>query len=529
MKKEKEVSSNQWNLIRGYLREEVGDAAYKSWVKPMILTNIHNGEVSIGVPTRFMRDFVIVHYAERIRTLWEHINPAIRVVHFTVYSSSSILPSTLTSQQSRDYSNAVLPWSSKTDQPTIVSISNSRIKEIKPSENKPVTMSSASSAGSVMRKVLSSIDSSLRSTVEESVETTFTSTALNPGTRGAISASLDVRFTFSNFVVSRSNEFAHAAARSVADSDRVSFNPLFLYGGVGSGKTHLMQAIAWQILGRIPVRTVIYLSAEKFMYRFVQALRFQNIMFFKEQLRSADVLIIDDVQFIAGKEATQKELFHTFNTLVEQGCQIIISADQSPDDLCGIEESLRSRLGWGLVADIHDTTYELRFSILQNRAKHLGITVPKPVLEFLASKISSNIRNLEGALNRITAHAQLVGHDITMEITRELLKDLLRSHDHSKPVTIEGILLLVAKHFAVKMSDISSARRVRSVVRSRQVAMYLAKTLTSCSLPEIGRRIGNRDHSTVIHAVRKIEELIRKDLGFAEKIASLKQLLLKKD
>ena len=338
-----------------------------------------------------------------------------------------------------------------------------------------------------------------------------------------ISAELDTRFTFTNFIVGKPNELAFAAARRVAESKKVPFNPLFLYGGVGLGKTHLMHAIAHEIKKRNPGRRVIYLSAEKFMYHFIKALRFKDTMSFKEQFRTVDVLMIDDVQFISGKDSTQEEFFHTFNALVDQNRQLIISADKSPQDLEGIEERMRSRLGWGLVADIHPLNYELRLSILQAKEEKLQINVPQNVLEFLAHKITSNVRELEGALNRISAFSSLIGKEITLDMTQELLRDLLRSSQ--RKVNIEQIQKKVSEHFNVKMSDMSSARRSRTIARPRQIAMYLSKNLTSRSLPEIGRRFGNRDHTTVIHAVKKVEELRNKDVSFDEDVELLIRML----
>ena len=347
--------------------------------------------------------------------------------------------------------------------------------------------------------------------------------AQNPKLNEDLCAPLDGRFTFDQFVVGKPNEFAYAAARRVAEADSVPFNPLFLYGGVGLGKTHLMHAIAWHIRQSQPERTVIYLSAEKFMYRFISALREKNTVDFKSQFRSVDVLMIDDVQFIAGKDSTQEEFFHTFNALVDQGRQIVISADKSPSDLEGMEERLVSRLNCGLVADIHATTYELRLGILQSKAHKMGAEIPTKVLEFLAHKITANVRELEGALNRVVAHSQLVGRNITLETSQDVLRDLLRAND--RRVTIEEIQKQVASHFNVRISDMHSARRARSVARPRQVAMYLAKQLTSRSLPEIGRKFGGRDHTTVMHAVRKVEELRGHDTTFDEDVELLRRML----
>ena len=308
----------------------------------------------------------------------------------------------------------------------------------------------------------------------------------------AVVALLDPKLTFGNFVVGKPNEFAHAAARRVSESDDAPFNPLFIYGGVGLGKTHLMQGIAWSLRQRQPHRKVMYLSAEKFMYRFVRALRFKNIMGFKELFRSVDVLMIDDVQFMDGKDATQEEFFHTFNALVEQGHQIVVSGDRSPSDLEGIEERMRSRLGCGLVAEVHSTSYELRLGILQAKAEgSAGSKVPDKVLEFLAHKITSNVRELEGALNRVIAHATLVGRPIALDSAQEVLHALLRAHD--RRVTIEEIQKRVSDYYNIRVAEMSSARRAQMVARPRQVAMYLAKQLTSGSLPEIGRKFGNRD------------------------------------
>ena len=348
----------------------------------------------------------------------------------------------------------------------------------------------------------------------------------NPGAKPgaeALGAGLDPRYTFANFVVGKPNELAFAVARRTAESATVAFNPLFLYGGVGLGKTHLMHAIAWHIREQDPSRNVVYLSAEKFMYRFVQALRFRDTMSFKEQFRSVDVLMIDDVQFISGKDSTQEEFFHTFNALVEDGRQVIISADKSPTDLEGMEERLRSRLGWGMVADIHPADYELRLGILQSKAERARITVPDKVLEFLAHRISSNVRELEGALTRIAAHASLVGREITIDSAAELLSDLLRAS--SRQISIDEIQKQVAAHYDVRVAEMFSARRARNIARPRQVAMYLAKTLTSLSYPEIGRRFGGRDHTTVMHAVRSIEGLINTDDSINEDVQLLRSLL----
>ena len=337
-------------------------------------------------------------------------------------------------------------------------------------------------------------------------------------------AALDPKYTFDTFVVGKSNELAYAAAKRIAESDEVSFNPLFLHGGVGLGKTHLMHAIAWEVKRRAPNKKVAYVSAEKFMFEFISAIRFKDTHAFKQKFRAADVLMVDDVQFIANKDSTQEEFFHTFNALIDNRCQLVITADRSPTDLEGIEDRIISRLGWGLVADIHPTDYELRLGILQSKAEQVpGVDVPVEVLEFLAKRIISNVRELEGALNRVMAYATLVGRPITMEMTRDVLQDLIRAND--RKVTIDEIQRSVAEYYNLRLAEMLSQRRSRVIARPRQVAMYLSKQLTSRSLPEIGRRFGGRDHTTVMHAVRKIEDLVRADSQLDEDITRLTRLL----
>ncbi|MDB4017165.1 chromosomal replication initiator protein DnaA [Amylibacter sp.] len=361
-----------------------------------------------------------------------------------------------------------------------------------------------------------------KSSTKPEAKNTKTGSADLPG------AALDPRYTFDNFVVGKPNELAHAAARRVAEGGDVSFNPLFLHGGVGLGKTHLMHAIAWEIKKRDPNARVLYLSAEQFMYRFVQALRFKDTISFKEMFRSVDVLMVDDVQFIAGKSSTQEEFFHTFNALIDQNKQVIISGDRAPVDMEQLEDRIKSRLQWGLVVDVHPTDYELRLGILQSKQESQArynstVEVSPGVLEFMAQRISSNVRVLEGALTRLYAFGSLVGRPVTLEMAQESLSDILRATD--RKVTIDEIIRKVTDHYGVNLTDMLSARRTRSIARPRQVAMYLSKKLTSKSLPEIGRRFGKRDHTTVIHAVKKIEELQSIDNQIAKDIEVLRRML----
>ena len=341
-------------------------------------------------------------------------------------------------------------------------------------------------------------------------------------------AQLDARFTFDTFVVGKPNELAHAAARRVAEGGPVTFNPLFLYGGVGLGKTHLMHAIAHELKERSPGLNVLYLSAEQFMYRFITALRDRKMMDFKQLFRSVDVLMVDDVQFIAGKDSTQEEFFHTFNALVDGQKQIIISADRAPGEIKDLEERIKSRLQCGLVVDLHPTDYELRLGILQSKvdvysAQYPELEIAPGVLEFLAHRISTNVRVLEGALTRLFAFASLVGREITLELTQDCLSDVLKASD--RKVTVEEIQRKVSEHYNIRLSDMIGPKRLRTYARPRQIAMYLAKQMTSRSLPEIGRRFGGRDHTTVMHGVKRIEELMAKDSQIADDLELLRRAL----
>jgi chromosomal replication initiator protein len=453
----------QWARIRGRLQSEVGEVEYRHWLRQMALAGVDGDEITVHLPSRFLSDWVRSRYGERLNALWHAENPAIRRVDIRVGGVAE-------------------PAAGLTESLAVVA---------EPPQAAP-------------------------SRVEERVDQ-----------RSELA--IDPRFTFDAFVVGKPNEFAYACARRVAEQpSSPGFNPLFLYGGVGLGKTHLMHAIAWELVarnssdGRRPV-SVAYMSAEKFMYRFIAAIRSQQTMQFKEQLRGADVLMIDDLQFLIGKDNTQEEFFHTFNALVDVGKQIVVSADKSPSDLSGLDDRLRTRLGYGMVADLHATTFELRISILEAKAARAGVAVPTKVMEFLAHKITTNVRELEGALNRLVAHANLFGRAITLESTQEVLHDILRAQD--RRVTIEEIQKKVAEYFKIRLTDMSSARRARQVARPRQVAMYLAKQITQRSLPEIGRRFGNRDHTTVMHACSRVSELIGRDSALAEDVELLRRML----
>ncbi len=456
-----DFNENNWEKLKKDLKKVVGNTAYNNWLKKLSFLSIDKDTISLSVPTKFLRDWIVNHYADKIKSQCSKINKDIMILKIVVKPvGGRIVPGT--ARVVKDYQQK---WGGNLD---------------------------------------------IRNNITNNINSDF-------------GAPLDPRFTFENFVVGKPNELAFAAAQRIAEDDKVTFNPLFLYGGVGLGKTHLMHAIGWNIMMRTPERKVIYLSAEKFMYQFVRALRYKDTSAFKEQFRSIDILMIDDVQFISGKDNTQEEFFHTFNALVEQNRQIVISADKSPSDLDGVQERLKSRLGCGLVADIHPTTYELRLGILIEKARKRGADIPSKVLEFISHRIVSNVREMEGALNRLVAHATLVGTPITVETAQLVLQDLLKSNN--KKMTIEEIQKKVADHYNIRLTDMHSPRRSRSVARPRQVAMYLAKFITSRSLPEIGRKFGGRDHTTVMHAVKKIEELKQEDTNFNEDIELLKKLI----
>ena len=328
--------------------------------------------------------------------------------------------------------------------------------------------------------------------------------------RCGYSVALEPRYRFENFVVGKANEVAFNAAKTLAAADNVSFNPLFLHGGTGRGKTHLLHAIGHEFHRLRPRAKIIYMSAEKFMVEFVAALRSNETLQFKQQLRSADLLMIDDVQFIAGKESTQEEFFHTMNEIISAGRRLVISSDRAPQDLDGIEPRILSRLSWGLVADINAADLELRLSIIHKKLEALpDVKVPDDVISFLARRISSNVRELEGALNRIAAYSVMQNRPINIDFVAEVLANILRANQ--RRVSIDEIQTKVSEHYRIRKAEMTSARRAREVARPRQVAMYLSKQLTPRSLPEIGRRFGGRDHTTVIHAVRQIEKLRAQD------------------
>ena len=458
---------SSWDRTLSVLRAELGEATFRSWFKHIEFGELTEKKLVLYVPTKFMKDWIHTHYSDRILTILKNDNISVSSIFFELQ----------------------------------------KFKTTKEPLNNNLEKTTTSSKPSMHTKYSSDVSGDHNS---------------------MLGAPLDPNLSFDNFVVGGSNELAYAAAKRITEVERVSFNPLFLYGGVGLGKTHLMHAMALEIKKNWPERKVLYLSAEKFMYQFIKALRFKDTMSFKQQFRSVDVLMVDDIQFIAGKDSTQEEFFHTFNTLIDHNHQVVISADRSPVDLDGIEERIRSRLGWGLVTDIHASDYELRLGVLQTKAKkHVEdnpeIIIKDNILEFLAQRIDSNIRVLEGALNRVIAYSSFVNKPLTIEMAQEVLKDLIRASQ--RKITIDDIQRKVADYYNIRLSDLLSARRSRTIARPRQVAMYLSKILTTRSLPEIGRKFGGRDHTTVIHAVKRIESLQDSDNAIQEEVEVLSRAL----
>ncbi|SDW89619.1 chromosomal replication initiator protein DnaA [Roseicitreum antarcticum] len=471
-----------WDGVADELCAAIGKNNYQTWIKPIRFVSLSRGVAQLQVPTTFIGDWVSRNFSDHILRALVGAGQEVNRIEFAVFNRSAV-PS--------DDAGAAPRESHTTAGPQARATATARNP----------------AAGAAPQQA----------------------TALPaPDTNDLPGAPLDSRFSFDNFVVGKPNALAHAAARRVAEGGPVTFNPLFLYGGVGLGKTHLMHAIAWELRSRSPNLRVLYLSAEQFMYRFVQALREKQIMDFKELFRSVDVLMVDDVQFIAGKESTQEEFFHTFNALVDQNKQIIISADRAPGEIKDLEDRIKSRLQCGLVVDLHPTDYELRLGILQQKALQYAdtygeMTVADGVLEFLAHRITTNVRVLEGALTRLFAFSNLVGREIGMDLVQDCLADILRTSD--RRVTVEEIQRKVAEHYNIRLSDMIGPKRMRTIVRPRQIAMYLSKELTSRSLPDIGRRFGGRDHTTIMHGVRKVEELCDQDVQISEDIDLLRRLL----
>jgi chromosomal replication initiator protein len=469
------IDQERWQRVKDRLRVELGEDVFSSWFGRMELDTVENGAVRLSVPTRFLRNWIQAHYSERVLAKWQAEEPVVTRLELSVRSAAIRPP----------VAKLKLP-----DPPTL------------PRETRELALNGADTRASVPFM-----------TVHEALG----------------GSPLDPRLTFETFVVGRSNTLAHAAAKQVATGRRgeqLMFNPLYIHAAVGLGKTHLLQAITWA--GNGGDRKVLYLTAERFMYGFVSALKTQTTLAFKEALRAIDVLVIDDLQFLQGR-STQAEFCHTLNALIDAGRQVVIASDRPPADLESLDDRVRSRLAGGLVVEIGSLGEELRLEILKSRvaaarAHHPCFEVPAPVLAFVAKSVTHNGRDLEGAINRLLAHSKLTGQPVTLEMAEREMRDLIRPAE-PKRVRIEDIQRVVARQYNVSRADLLSSRRTANVVRPRQIAMYLAKILTLRSLPEIGRRFGGRDHTTVLHAVRKIENLAGNDSALAEEIESLKRQL----
>jgi chromosomal replication initiator protein len=465
----------RWSRVKERLRTVVGENVFSSWFARMELESSEGETIKLSVPTRFLKSWVQSHYAEKLLECWQSEQSTVGRIELTVRSAVI----------------RMLP------------------PKVKPVETLPVRSEFRDRFNGEPRMPSTPI-----SAVHESLG----------------GSPLDPRLSFDSFVVGRSNTLAHAAAKQVSQAragDSVMFNPLYIHAGVGLGKTHLLQSLAWA--GNAGgERKVLYLTAERFMYGFVSALRTQNALAFKDTLRTIDVLVIDDLQFLQGK-STQQEFCHTLNALIDAGRQVVIAADRPPSDLESLDERVRSRLAGGLVVEMGTLGEELRLEILKARVAaarhhHPGFDVPLQVLGFIAKIVTHNGRDLEGALNRLLANSKLNGQPITLEMAEREVRDLIRPQEPRR-VKIEEIQRIVARQYNVSRADLLSSRRTANVVRPRQVAMYLAKTLTLRSLPEIGRRFGGRDHTTVLHAVRKIEHLVGADNALADEIETLKRQL----
>jgi len=481
-----DIPDDCWSRVKERLRCEVGEPVYNSWFARMELQGIDGETVRISVPTKFLRSWIASHYAEKLLACWQYMTPRLRRIEIVVRSTV--------------------------------------IRSLPPCAATVAAVTDRPMNGSAIAPPLAA---EKRDPASRAEHKGHSNGAAHPAADPHGSSPLDPRLTFDSFVIGRSNTLAHAASQQVAmarRSDPVMFNPLYLHAGVGLGKTHLLQAVTVKINGSSE-RAALYLTAERFMYRFASALRSQTALAFKDALRGIDVLVIDDLQFLQGKHSNA-EFSHTLNSLLDGGRQVVVAADRPPAELESLDERVRSRLAGGLAVEIGLLGEELRLEILcarvnAARAHHPGFDVPQPVLNYIARTITHNGRDLECALNRLLAHSKLSSQPITMELAERELRDMIRPIELRR-VRIEDIQRIVARHFNVSRSDLLSSRRTANVVRPRQIAMYLAKTLTLRSLPEIGRRFGGRDHTTVLHAVRKIEAMVGTEATLAAQIEALK-------
>lgn len=469
----------QWNRVKSRLRAELGEDVFSSWFARVNMEGqAPDGTVQLSVPTRFLKQWIQSHYRERLIGLWQSECEKVNRIELTVRGAVRARPSVVAQSAQQK------------------------------------------AAGDRTAKPLSDVVKPRALAPEPKGEMTESRNDVLEG------SPLEPKYTFATFIEGKSNALSLAAARQVTSGGPVTYNPLFVHASVGLGKTHLLHAVAAE--ARSMGRKVLYLTAEHFMYRFVAALKTQSALAFKETLRGIDLLLIDDMQFLHGKQV-QQEFCHTLNSLIDGARQVVVAADRAPSDLEALDDRVRSRLAGGLVVGIQSPDYELRRAILSHRISMTKVNypnfhMPDGVLDYVATHVASNGRDLEGALNRLVAHNQLTNAPITPDMAEMTLRDLVRTHEPRR-VKIEDIQRVVSKHYNVSKADLLSARRTRTIVRPRQIAMFLAKMMTPRSLPEIGRRFGNRDHTTVLHAVRKIDELVKNDTTLAQEIELLKRML----
>ena len=487
------VSVELWQQCVELLRDELPAQQFNTWIRPLQV-EAEGDELRVYAPNRFVLDWVNEKYLSRLlELLTERTNGLVPALSLLIGSKRSSTP--------RAAAVSTPSPAPSTPAPAAVTTAATTTAQAEPSRASFDPMAGAASQQAPAR-------------TERSVQ-------VEGGLKHT--SYLNRTFTFDNFVEGKSNQLARAAAWQVADNPKHGYNPLFLYGGVGLGKTHLMHAVGNHLLAKNPNAKVVYLHSERFVADMVKALQLNAINEFKRFYRSVDALLIDDIQFFAKKERSQEEFFHTFNALLEGGQQVILTSDRYPKEIEGLEERLKSRFGWGLTVAVEPPELETRVAILMKKADQAKVDLPHDAAFFIAQRIRSNVRELEGALKRVIAHSHFMGRDITIELIRESLKDLLALQD--KLVSIDNIQRTVAEYYKIKISDLLSKRRSRSVARPRQVAMALSKELTNHSLPEIGDAFGGRDHTTVLHACRKIAELKESDADIREDYKNLLRTL----
>ncbi|MEO3723790.1 chromosomal replication initiator protein DnaA [Pseudomonas sp. DR 5-09] len=505
------MSVELWQQCVELLREELPAQQFNTWIRPLQV-EAEGDELRVYAPNRFVLDWVNEKYLGRVLELLdEHGNGLAPSLSLLIGSKRSSAPraapnaplaAAQVSQAQANAAPASAPAPAPTPAPTKRSTQKTEEISEEPSRDSFDPMAGAASQQAPVRAEQRTVQ------VEGALKHT---------------SYLNRTFTFENFVEGKSNQLARAAAWQVADNPKHGYNPLFLYGGVGLGKTHLMHAVGNHLLKKNPNAKVVYLHSERFVADMVKALQLNAINEFKRFYRSVDALLIDDIQFFARKERSQEEFFHTFNALLEGGQQVILTSDRYPKEIEGLEERLKSRFGWGLTVAVEPPELETRVAILMKKADQAKVELPHDAAFFIAQRIRSNVRELEGALKRVIAHSHFMGRDITIELIRESLKDLLALQD--KLVSVDNIQRTVAEYYKIKISDLLSKRRSRSVARPRQVAMALSKELTNHSLPEIGDVFGGRDHTTVLHACRKINELKESDADIREDYKNLLRTL----